>query len=94
MDVRDLSDYIVRKSCEETTTGNYHNISFADLTERFPALHEGWIKQNTEDLIHAILRHRDKVSEVERDVENGEIAGFDLALWLDACPNYEDEKEF
>lgn len=93
MDVQDLADYIVNTSCEETTTGNYH-ISFADLMERFPALREDWIKQNTEDLIHAILRHMDKVIEVERDVENGDICGFDLVLWLDACPNYEEEKEF
>lgn len=93
MDVRVLADYIVKKSCEETTTGNYH-ISFSDLTKRFPALREDWIKQNTEEIVNEILRHRDKVIEVERDVENGEICGFDLALWLDACPNYEEEKEF
>lgn len=90
MNVRDLADYIVNTSCKETTTGNYH-VGFADLIERFPALREGWIKQNTEDLIHAILRHRDKVIEVDLDAEDGKICGFDLALWLGACPNADEE---
>lgn len=87
--VQELADYIVNISCVETTTGNYH-VSFDDLLGHFSALHEDWIRRNTENITSAIMQNKDKVIEVDYDEQGGEIYGFDLALWLDACPNCEE----
>lgn len=78
--INDVVNYIVKHSCEETTTGNwilnYEEVSDLIDREDFDQFYS---------IIEEELRSRPEVLDVEPDYADS----FDINIALDYCPNYE-----
>ena len=94
--VPEIANYIVKKACEETTSGNYH-VFFDDIAgflkvdnpvERNRVL--AFLTREFYTITEELDSKEEILSETWESFDSeGNLIGFDLNLALDYCPNIE-----